>query len=428
MTFTIKEKDSQNRVLTVELNREDLGRYEREAEHALGSDLKIDGFRKGKVPNDVVRKQLGEAAVREAALQTAMQRSLNQILAREGLDVVEASDLSVKENTAEKLVYSVNLRLFPTVVLPPLDTIKIERRPVGVEPKELDDALESIRASRADVINTDRPAAAGNRVEVDFEVHDGGQIIDGGTSQNHPLVIGKNNFVPGFEEQLIGMKKDETKEFSLTAPADFANKEVAGKKLNMKVTMRLVQEVKLPKLDDAFARRAGKFENIDQLILSIKEGLLREKEEKESQRVRLAAMDKLVAGAKCDISEQMVSDQLDSMTQSFDQDLHRRNMELGLYLAKVGKTQEDLRKEWRENAKKQVSMSLSLHALAHEKDIKVAPEEVDAALEALVKSAVAGTPDGTIPSDLDLDVLRRDLESRLLTEKTLQYLEHICVS
>src|SRR3989344_2529482 len=426
MTFTIKEKDSQNRELTVELNHEDLERYVRETEDSLGGELSVDGFRKGKAPRDAIRKQIGESAIREAALQTAMQRSLSQILAEQALDVVEASKLEVKDNTTDKLIFMVNLRLFPKVTLPELKGIKIERRPVGVESKELDDAIESIRASRADVADADRAAASGDRVEVDFEVRDMGQVIDGGISKNHPLVIGKNNFIPGFEEQLIGLQKGDRKEFSLTAPADFANKSIAGKKLDMKVEMQRVQQVTLPAIDDAFAQKLGKFTNVDQLILSVKDGLLKEKEEKESQRVRLAAIDKLIDGAKCDISEDMVNIQLDLMVQNFDNDLHKHDMELSLYLAKLGKTQDDMRKDWKADAKRQVAMTLVLHALARVGDIQVPPEEVSAALESLVQAAL--TTEGQVPNNLDVESLRRSLESRLLTEKTLQYLERTCVS
>lgn len=427
MNFTIKEKDSQNRELTLELGKEDLARYVRETEDSLGQDLALDGFRKGKAPRDAIIKHFGEPAIREAALQTAMQRSLSQVLAEQDLDVLEATDLAVKENSADKLIFTVNLKIFPVVKLPALDTIKIPRRKVEVETKEIDDTLESIRASRADVTDVDRPAATGDRVEVDFEVKENGKIIDGGASQNHPLVIGKNNFIPGFEDQLVGMKKGETKEFSLTAPIDFANKEVAGKKLDMKVTMQKIQSVKLPELNDEFAQKLGKFNNIDQLILNIKDGLLQEKEEKESQRARLEAIDKLIAGTKLDITDKMLEDQLDVMTHNFDHDLHRHGMELGLYLAKLGKTEKDLRKDWRDDARRQVAMSLVLHALARDNDIKISDEELNTALESLVHSTVQNSTEG-LPPNLDVDALRRNLESRLLTEKTLQYLESKCVS
>jgi trigger factor len=263
-------------------------------------------------------------------------------------------------------------------------------------------------------------------VEVDFEVRENGTIIEGGESKNHPLVIGKNNFIPGFEDQLVGMKKGETKEFSLTAPQDFANKDVAGKKLDMKVTIQKIQEVKLPELNDALAQKLGKFDNIDQLILSVKDGLQQEKQEKESQRARLEVIDKLIEGAKLDISEAMIAEQLDVMVKNFDRDLHHHGMELSLYLAKLGKTQDDLRKDWKADAKRQAAMSLVLHAVAREKDIHVAPEEVNAALESMLHSALGS--DGTLPQNIDIESLRRNLESRLATEKTLQYLEQTCVS
>lgn len=426
MTSTHRKIDTDHIELTVELAREDLLQYIRAAEDAYGRELKLDGFRPGKAPREMVRQHVGEARILESALETAVQRSLGQVLAEQKFDVIEASDLSVKENTAEKLLYTIKLHVFPEVALPVLTDIKVRRREVAVEPAEIDQALETIKASRAVLTDKSEPAAAGDRLEVDFQVKDNGTLIEGGESKNHPVVIGKDNFIPGFEDQLIGLKKGEQKEFSLTAPKDFANKSIAGKKLDFRVTVQDVKKVSLPEMNDEFAKTLGKFENMDQLILNVKDGLLEEKNRKEDQRLRLEIMNSLIERTKCAVSPGMIEDQLTTMVQSFDQDLHRHDMELSLYLAKIGKTQEDIKKEWRPEAERQVKMALILRTIAREKNIEVSREEADEALEALVQSTMLR--DGGASPNIDMDRMRSSIQSRLLNEKTFEFLEKTCVT
>ncbi len=426
MTFTITPVDSLNRTLTIELNKEDLNRYIKEAEDALGQDIHIDGFRKGKAPREELRKRLGEASIRESALQIAMERSVGQILAEQDLDIAEVGQLTIKENSADKFIYTVNIRTYPVVTLPDLTKVSVERQTTTIESKEIDDALELIRSARSTMAEKDGPATTGDRVEVDFEVKESGQLIDGGSSKNHPIVIGKNNFIPGFEEQLVGMKKGEHKDFSLIAPADFINKTIAGKKLDMSVTLQDIQSVTLPTLDDNFAQSAGKFKNLDELKASIKEGLLQEKKEKENDRVRMAAIDQIVKSSNYEVSDQMIDAQLEMMLKNFDQDLHRHDMELSLYLAKANKTQEDLRKEWREDARRQVATTIVLRALARQNNIEASEAEVNEALESFVQSAMLRGEGGQAPN-INVPLLRDNIHSRLLTEKTLQYIDKMCI-
>jgi len=424
-TSTNKKLDADHIELNVELDREELAGYVRLAEDALNQEVAIDGFRLGKAPREKLRQHVGEAQVLESALQTAIQRSLSQVIIEQKLDVIETTDLSVKENTPAKLVYSVKLHVFPEVKLPDLASIKVNRRDVIVEPKEIDEALETVKASRAILVDATGPAVKGDRLEVDFEVKEGGKLIDGGERVNHPVVIGKENFIPGFEDQLIGLKKDERKEFSLTVPKDFANKTVAGKKLDFAVTVKDVKKVTLPELNDEFVKTLGKFENLDQLMLNIRDGITEEKKDKESQRVRLEIMNALIDKATCTASTVMIEDQLTNMLQNFDQDLHRHNMELSLYLAKIGKTQEDIKKEWRSEAERQVKMALILHAVSRENSIEITSEETDEALESLVQSTMLRN--GGASPNLDMERMRSSIQSRLLSEKTFQFLEKTCV-
>ena len=261
-------------------------------------------------------------------------------------------------------------------------------------------------------------------VEVDFEVRHDGQILEGGISKNHPLIIGGKNFIPGFEDSLLGMKKDDKKSFSLVAPDDYYVKKIAGKKLDFSVKINNIKSVELPKVDDNFAKGLGNFQSLDQLMSNLKDGITEEKKLKEKQRVRLEIINHLVKNSSIAIPEILVNQQIDSMIGNLDRDLHSNGMELGLYLAQMGKTQDDLRKEWHDEAEKQVKTIMILHKVAKDKSISASKEEVDEALTTTVQSMmIKGEVDKT---NLDMDNLRDSISSRLINERVLDYLEKTC--
>jgi len=410
--------------LTVELDRAELQRYIDQVEAQAISEVEIDGFRKGKVPKDIARKHIDHAQLLQAALEQALHRSLSLAMSEQSLDVLRVSDLSIKENTAEKLLYSVVLTVMPQITTPDLAQVKVSRKPVEVADDEINHTLTMIRESRAAFNPKEGPAAVGDRVEVDFTVKDNGTIIEGGESKNHPVVLGDNKFIPGFEDQIVGMKKEEHKDFSLNAPKDYFHKDIAGKKLDFSVTVRAIQTVDKPELTDAFAQSIGQFKNVDQLKLSIREGISSEKREKETQRVRLEILDHLIKKAEVPAPDFMVEDQLDAMVAGFDRDLHGRGMEMGIYLAHLNKTQDDLRKEWRPEAEKQVKISLLVHAIAKEKNLVADESEVQDAFNQMVQMMVArGNND---PASMDPENLKQTIRERLTTEKTLNFIEGIC--
>ncbi|MCI0418884.1 MAG: trigger factor, partial [Acidobacteria bacterium] len=284
--------------LTVELARDELVRYIHRTETAFGEQLSVDGFRRGKVPKELLKKHLDQGQVLQTALQSALQDSLANVIREQDFDVMQTRDLTIQENTAERLKYSIVLVVFPKVRLPELTGFKAVRQEVAVREEDLQEAIDVIRNWRASFALKDGPAEQGDRVEVDFKVSLDGKLLEGGESKSHPLVIGGKGFMPGFEEQLVGLKKGESKSFTLTAPDDYYQKNLAGKRLDFDVTMSAVQQVRLPDLDDAFARSVGKFDSLEQFKTNLREGIQREKEEKERQRVRLEILDQLISRAE----------------------------------------------------------------------------------------------------------------------------------
>lgn len=427
MKSELKKHNDGQAELTVELTKDDLKKYVDEAENEVGRDLQIDGFRKGKVPKDLLKKHTDINQIRELALQVALKDSLDKTIADEHLDALSIGKLDIKENSTDKLIYKVQLVLSPEFLMPDISKIKVEKKKVDVEQKEIDETIEAVRASRAKLVDKDEPAQTGDRVEIDFEVKSDGKIVEGGTSKNHPLIIGGKNFIPGFEDQLIGMSKGEEKLFSLNAPADYFQKSIAGKKLDFVVKIIDIKKVQLPELNDNFAVSLGKFKNSNELLANLKESIRQEKEMKEKQRIRLEILSKMIDSSDIKTPELMIENQLEDMMRGLDNDLHNNGMELGPYLAHIGKTQEELKKGWRNEAEKQVKMALILHRVVKDKKIAVSAGEVEESLNFTVQSLMLR---GGIekPSELDIEGMRGDISSKLINEKALDFLEKSCVA
>ncbi|MEK7125008.1 MAG: trigger factor [Patescibacteria group bacterium] len=419
-----KTVDDATRQLVVELNADDIKKYITRTERVVNEQTRIDGFRPGKIPQKKLKNHVGQEAILQQALAAAVRGSLDEAVASEQLDVAEVSNLHVRENGPEHLVYEVTMALFPHVTLPDFTTIKVERRKVEVTDAEVEQTLETLRQHRATFLPKESSVALGDRVEVDFAVRNNGGIVTGGESNNHPLIVGGKSFLPGFEDQLIGLRTGEEKDFTLRAPDDYFQKDIAGKELSVHVKINLVQTVQLPALDDAFAQKAGKFADLAQLRSNVHDGIAQEKGHKEQERIRLAILDAVIAHAPIKVPAKMVEEQLEVLLAGFDQQLHERGMELAPYLAHIGKTREQLRDDWRKDAEREAKIRLVIHTVGKQENIAVSDREIEEELAAVVQSLVLRQ--NLSPEQIDLGRVRQQVRQQALVEKVLDFIEKRC--
>jgi trigger factor len=412
---------------TIELDKNDLKKYLDKAEKTLGEDVEIKGFRKGKAPSEILRKNLDQDKVRSLALELAIEGSLSEVIKKNSFDVLNTSELSIENNDISGLRYSVLLELFPLIKLVDLKNIKIKRKNIQVDDREIDEALEVIKNSRANFIDKsdNEIAEEGDRVEIDFEVKKDNKIIEGGVSKNHPLIIGGKSFIPGFEEQLIGMKKGEEKTFSLVAPSDYFYKDIAGKELNFVVKLVDIKKVIMPVLNDNFARSLGRFADLADLRRKVKDNLIEEKKIKEKQKIRLEILENIIDNSQIDVPESLVNRQLDLMIQDFDNNLHEKGLELSLYLSRIGKDEKELRKDWTKEAERQVKMSLVLREIAKNLNITASEREIEEMMAQVAESMIIRNE--SKPPDINFATLKESIESRIVNEKAFEYLESQCV-
>lgn len=425
MTFSSKKIDDLRLELTVDLNGDDLKKYINEVEKQLADNLILEGFRPGKAPHDLVRKHFGAEKISQEALSLAVQSSLADVLENEKFEILSyptGADFKIQENNSAKLIYHVVLTVFPEIKLGKYIGLDIKKKLVSVSESEIQDFLHNLQELRTQRQDTHHPAQLGDRVEVDFLITLEDKEIEAGKSENHPLILGKDSFISGFEEQIIGMKENEKKRFSLKVPADYYQKNISGKEIDIDLTLKKVENLSVPKLDSDFAKSVGHFNSLEDLEKNIKQGLVLEKEAKEKERIRLDILNKIVAESHFIAPPVLVEKHLDALIQEFDNELHQKGMELGLYLAHIKKTQEDLRKDWGEKAESRVKMSLVARAIAKNENINISDNEIAGELAVLADNY---TKKGMIEElkNIDPEAIKLKIQDLLLNEKVFEFLE-----
>lgn len=386
MEYKINKLPRSEAEIRVVLSKEEFEPYIKKAAVQLSQEITIEGFRKGKAPFEVVRKQVGDAALLEHGAEGAVRAVYPEVLTRISRETENFTPIGRPEVTVTKLApgneftFKITLALLPEVLLPDYKKIAREARekkmPVSVSDDDISRALLWLQESRTELSSVDRPAKEGDAVEVDFTVCHGGVTIEGGDSKNHPLIIGKGKFIPGFENQLIGMSAGEKKTFELAAPADWHQKNLAGKALEFSVDMKRVQERKIPELNDEFFKRLGAFASLDALRKNIREGLAQEKEEKETQRIRGVILDEIVKKTKAEVPKVLCSSELEKMLAELQNGVKSMGMHWSEYLKHIKKTPEELRQEWESEAEKRVRSALVLREIARIEHIGPTEEEI----------------------------------------------------
>ena len=437
MKFTLTRLPKSEVEISVTIPPAEFEPHLKRAAALISEEIEIDGFRKGKAPYEAVKNHAGEGAIYERAAELAARKTYPEILQ----ELITSNQLPVTappigrpEVTVAKLApgddleYKVRTAILPPVALPDCKTIarraREEKKEQTVSEEEIDQAIRWLRDSRTQLITVDRPAAEGDRVEVDFEIRPAGSgtKIAGGESKNHPVVIGRKRFIPGFEEALSGMKSGERKSFTLLAPDDWREKQFAGKALDFTAVMRLVQERRTPEENDEFARGLGAFSTIDALRSSVREGLFGEKTDKERQRIRGLIVSEIAEEAKIEPPEVLIQAEIDKMIAELKNGVAEMHMQWSEYLLHIGKTEESMRSDWRGEAERRARITLTLGEIALREKITPSEEEVtDRANQFLGQFKTAQETDTAI----DPGRLREYTKGVLRNEKIFEFLETI---
>jgi len=422
MKTIIKDLPKSQKEIEVEVSVEEMRNYVEQTVKKISREIKIDGFRPGKIPAEVIEQRIGKTEIYQGAGELAINKTYSKIIKENKLEVIGQPKVDVtKIASGNPLEYKIVLTVLPQVKLGDYTKIKGKLKKEEIKNERVESELKKIQKSRAKFITTKEPSAKGDRVEIDFESRLGGVKIEGGESKNHPLIIGENKFVPGFEENLIGLKENEEKKFNVVFPNDYYKKELAGKNIDFKVKMKLVQKVELPKLDDKFAQKLGNFSNLENLRASVKEGLEIEEENKARDELREKIVDQILANSEMEVPDLLVEHELDSMVGEMENNVVRTGIEFEKYLENLKITRDSLRQGWREKAKRKVKLNLVMREINKKEKIKIDEEKIKERIDLMLKSY----SNQEELKKIDPRRFREYVEEIMIKEKIFKMLEEI---
>ncbi len=360
-------------------------RYLDVAASEAAQEIKIEGFRPGKAPRKIVEQKIGKEPIINNAAEKAVKKSYVKFVTEKKLEVIGAPQIElIKAKEENDLQYKVIVSVMPKIKIAEGYEKEIKKinkdfanKTVEVDEKELELELEKLAASRVKLVTVNREAKNNDSVEVDFKVLMGGVPIENGSSKKHSLILGKGVFIPGFEEKIIGMQAGDEKEFELTFPEKYHQKELAGKAATFQVKVNLVQERQIPEINDEFAQSIGDFKNLAVLKKSIQEGMKKEMLAKNKEEKRAQYLEAIVKKTSGELPDILIKEEVKKMMSELEYQLQSTGMNLDQYLAQLKKKKEDLMKDWEPQAKKRVLSALVLEKIAEDQKIEASSKEVE---------------------------------------------------
>jgi len=372
MQISVEKRDGLECCMTVELPKEDFEQTVAKRLSEIARTVKMDGFRPGKVPLNVVKKRFGNQARREA-LEDSVQSSLYEAFSKEDLRPAGSPNIEfapLEEDAGPK--YMATFELMPEVVTADMKGVKIEIPKVEISTADIEATLERIREQRPDWKGVDRAAKDGDRITIDFVGTLDGVAFDGGTAQGVPVDLGAGKFIPDFEKGLMGLKAADEKSIDATFPEEYGNKDLAGKTVQFATTVVSVEESSLPEIDDEFIKTMGVEEGgIDALHAQIKDNMERELVQALREVAKTAVMDALIAEHKIELPQVMVKDEIGRLNEQMRQMMAQQ----GVPMPEGQPVNEDL---YRDQAERRVSLGLIMSELVGKQALKASPEQVDA--------------------------------------------------
>jgi trigger factor len=388
--------------------------------HVLGhfaAKVKVPGFRAGKAPASVIEKHVDQKALLDEFLEHALNDLYRNAVTQGNLRPANAPKVELKKFVPfTNLEFEAELEVIGEVKLPDYKNIKHSKKTVTVEPKDVNDVLENLRQRMAERSEVSRTAKLEDEVTIDFSGKDSdGKPINGTEGKDYPLVLGSNSFIPGFEDNVVGMKAGDTKEFDVTFPKDYGVAALQNKKVTFKVTAVKVQEMKAPKVDDDFASKVGPFKTVAELKADIKKQLVAERQQQANQEYENELVQKIVEKTTVEIPESLIDEQIQLLEEEEKRNLVYRGQTWREHLKEEGVTEEEHRKRNRPDAELRVKGGLVLSEIADREQITVGPEE----LELRIQMLKGQHQDPAMMAELDKPENQQDIMARLLTEKTI---------
>lgn len=388
MSLQVEKLENNMAKLTIEVPANDLEKALQSAYMKQKNKIAMPGFRKGKVPRQMIEKMYGPEIFYDDAANALIPKAYSEAYDECDLEIVSRPEINIVQiEKGKSFIFTADVATKPEVKLGEYKGLEVDKVSTRVTQKEVDAKIqEEAEKNAREVVVTDRPVADGDEVILDFEGFVDGEAFEGGKGENYPLTIGSGSFIPGFEEQLVGAEAEKEVEVKVTFPEDYHAEELKGKEAVFKCTVHEIKAKELPELDDEFASEVSEFDTLDELKTDIKAKIKEQKVNDGKRAQEDAAVDAIIESAKMDLPEAMVDTQARQMLDEFAQRMQQQGLTLDQYMQFTGMTADKMMDELRPQAEKRIKTRLVLEAIAKAENIEITDEKLD---EEIAKMAEA---------------------------------------
>lgn len=384
MKATLLAKENGEAKFTIEFAAEELEAAKVKVYQANKDQFEIDGFRKGKAPRSIIEKKYGEGVFADEAINNLLGTGYPEALEQLDIEVIDQPRMEFgKIEKDAPFVITATVAIYPEVEVKDYKGIEIEKVDGEVTTEDVEKELANMQKRNARMIAVDREVKDGDHIILDYKGFVGEEQFQGGTAEGYPLVIGSGSFIPGFEEQLVGAKKEEEVEVKVTFPEEYHAEDLAGKEAVFKCVVHEVKEEELPELDDEFAKDVSEHDTLEELKKETEEKIAKAKKSWAENQMKDKAIDAVCEKNHIDIPESMILDEIDQMMRELDMQLQQQGLGLQQYLQFMGKEIADFREEAKDDATKRVKMRMIIRAVVEAEGIEASDEEIEKEIELL---------------------------------------------
>ena len=423
MKVTAEHGENREVTLTIEVEQDKLEKASEGAAKRISARVNIPGFRKGKAPRRIVENFVGKDAILQEAFEGLAQKAFEDALTEQNMEPVTRPEIDIVTlEDGKDVVFTAKFTQRPDVRLGAYKGLAVPKEEVTVADEDIDRQIEGMRQHQGTLVDAPADAAVKNDdfVTLDFEGFVDGAAFEGGKGEDYPLQIGSGSFIPGFEDQLIGAKVGEERDVNVTFPEEYHAENLKGKDAVFKCKIRSIKSRELPELDDAFAKKASKFETLAELREDVRKNLLAAAERKAETERRSKAIDMATDHCTMEIPPVMVENRITAMIQEMAMRLEQQGMSLEQYLQYAGLDIGKIREDYRETAEKNVRTDLMLEEVAKAEGIKVEGSDLDREVYAMAISY------GATPKQVQKIIKEQgrvsDLAATVLRKKTAQFI------
>ena len=386
MSVQVENLEKNMAKLTIEVTAEDLEKALNAAYQRQKKNISIPGFRKGKVPRAMVEKMYGPAVFYEDAVNSLIPQEYAKAADESGLDIVSQPEIDVVQiKKGKPFIFTAEVAVKPEVTLGEYKGLEVPKADLEVTDEEIEAELKKEQEKNARTIHVeDRAAQEGDKVTIDFEGFVDGVAFEGGAGKDYPLTLGSKTFIPGFEEQLVGVALEQPVDVNVTFPEDYQAEELKGKEAVFKCVIHKIEAKELPELDDDFAKDVSEFDTLEEYKKEIKDNIEKRKADAAKTEKENAVVDKAIENAQMDIPEAMVKTQINQMIDDFARRIQSQGLTMEQYMQFTGSTRETMQEQMRPQAMKRIQSRLVLEKVAEVENIQISDEKLD---EELTKMA-----------------------------------------